>query len=289
MLAVTVLSGILLRPREAMSLLLLGGLMIGWARPALTSEHGAPPLEARGTVRYDGDHYAIAGCLISGRVVALHAGVGDRVRQGQLLAELESADASQAQATFIQATGRHAAAASHAHRERELASSGVSSTRDLQRAEAEATAGLAILQAARLRLEAIGLGAADIDRLRDGREPWVRVPVRAAISGTIVARAVTIGQTVEPSIDLFHLADLSRAWVILDVPEANTRTLHPGQRLAVHADARPGVVYVGRVSYIAPIIDERTRTVQARVQLTGIAGRLRPGQLVSARTIDRRE
>jgi multidrug efflux pump subunit AcrA (membrane-fusion protein) len=100
-----------------------------------------------GSVAFDADHYAIVGPLIAGRIVALHAGSGDQVRRGQILAELESPDVGAAQAAFLEARAKLAAAQSNAQRERELAAQHVSSDREREVAEAQAASEQAALDA----------------------------------------------------------------------------------------------------------------------------------------------
>src|SRR4051794_10864982 len=74
----------------------------------------AADLQVVGSVSYDQDNYAVVGPLLPGRVARLRVGVGDAVKAGQVLADIESSDVGQAQATFLSARARARAAAANA-------------------------------------------------------------------------------------------------------------------------------------------------------------------------------
>ena len=190
-----------------------------------------------GSVSYDQDHYAVVGPLIAGRVVKLHAALGDLVRSGQLLAEVESAEVGQAQAAWLSATARASAAAANLRRERELAAQHVSSAREEELAQSVAQSEAAEVHAATERLRAFGLGTVDLSKLAHGGTGG-RVPLRAPIDGTVVTRSLTLGQAVERGTDAFQIVDLSHLWVLLDVYEKDLepRPRRPGGR----ADHRGG-------------------------------------------------
>src|SRR6188474_490713 len=81
----------------------------------------AGDIQVVGSVSPAEDHFAVVGPSVSGRVVRLHAGVGDQVRKGQVLGEIESVEAGQARGEYIAAKAALGAAEANAVRERELA------------------------------------------------------------------------------------------------------------------------------------------------------------------------
>src|SRR3954470_14341918 len=125
----------------------------------------AADLQVVGSVSYDQDNYAVVGPLLPGRVARLRVGVGDAVKAGQVLAEIESSDVGQAQATFLSARARARASAANARRERDLASQKSSSEREREVAEAAEVSEDAELRAATERLRAFGLSAAELKTL----------------------------------------------------------------------------------------------------------------------------
>jgi cobalt-zinc-cadmium efflux system membrane fusion protein len=245
----------------------------------------APDLQIVGSVSYDQDHYAVVGPLIPGRVTKLRAGVGDTVRAGQVLAEIESAEVGQALAQYLSATARANAAEANLRRERELASQKISSEREREVAEAQAVQEAAEMRAAVERLRAFGLEMGDIRELQRAGGAGGRVPLRAPIGGTIVARTITLGQAVERATDAFKIVNLSHLWVLLDLYEKDLSRVHVGQKVELRTEAYPGEVFRAEVTYVNPIIDEKTRTASVRIEFDNPKGKLQPGQFVSAKII----
>ena len=231
-----------------------------------------------GSVAYDADHYAIVGPLIAGRIVSLRAGTGDRVRRGQLLAELESPEVGAAQAAFLEARARLAAAQSNMRRERELAKERVSSDRERELAEAQSASEQAALDAARQRLESLGFRSADIATLGSGAGG--RVAIRSPLDGVVIAREITLGQSVQAATDAFRVADLSHLWVNLDVYEKDIEAVHVQQAAEVRTESLPGRVFKAYVAYVEPHVDDKTRTARVRIEMENENGALRPGQVV---------
>jgi cobalt-zinc-cadmium efflux system membrane fusion protein len=238
-----------------------------------------------GSVAVDPDRYALVGPLVAGRVARLRASVGDVVRVGQVLADVESAEVGQAQAAYLAAGARAHAADANAQRERDLAAQHISSAREQEVADAAAVSETAEVRAATERLRAFGLLPADIERLRGGEGTGGRIPLRAPIAGTVVARTVTLGQAVERATDAFKIVDLSRLWVLLDLHEKDVERVHVGQMVELRAEALGPDVLQARVAYVSPLVDEAMRTTHVRIQLDNRQGHLRPGQFVTARLV----
>jgi len=242
-------------------------------------------LQVVGSVSPAEDHFAVVGPSVSGRVVRLLAGVGDRVHKGQVLGQIDSAEAGQARGEYIAARAALAAAEANAVRERDLADRQISSNREREVADAQAVSQKARMRAALAHLRAIGFDAADIGRLgQDGAEGTL-IPMRAPIDGCVLKRTVTLGQSVERSTDAFTVGDLSQLWVLLDIYEKDLSRVGPRQAVNVRTDAAPGEVFKGRVAYVDPLIDEKTRTAHVRVELANPDGKLRVNQMVTARIL----
>lgn len=242
--------------------------------------HGlSAQLELVGSVVYDPDHVALVGPLVSGRIASLAAKSSTKVRRGQLLAEVESPEAGQAQAQWITTRARLRAAQAQLARERELAQKHISSARDLELAEAQAAQEKAENDAAQERLQAFGLSA-------DANAPHIlggRVPLRSPIDGIVVTRYVSLGQAVERATDAFLVADLSRLWVQLEIYEKDLERVHVGQHVELRTESLPGQVLPAKVAFIEPVVDLKTRTANIRLEFVNAEAALRPGQFVTAR------
>lgn len=241
----------------------------------------ARDVEVVGSVGFAADHYAEVGPLIAGRIVSIGVRVGDKVKAGQILAELESAEVGQAQAAYLAARAVSLAAQANLRRERELAEQKVSSARERELAEAAAITEQAQLAAATQRLRALGLRQSDINQTSSDARAG-RVPLISPIDGTVIKRQVSLGQAVQPASDAFQVADLNRLWVLLDLFEKDLPYVRGGQQAEVRTEVYPGRSFPARVALIGNVIDEKTRTAPVRIEFDNSEGLLRPGQFVNA-------
>ena len=244
----------------------------------------AGDIQVVGTVAFHEDHYAVVGPLVPGRMTRMSAGVGDKVKRGQVIAEIESSDVGQARAELVSAKARFAAADANLKRETDLAEKKISSSREKELARAQWETEQAGVRAAIMRLRAIGLTPADIDEAAK-HDLGGRVQMRAPISGTIIERKVTLGQAVERATDAFKIADTTHVWVSLDLYEKDLARVHVSQEVEMRTDALPGETLRGRVAFIVPVIDEATRTAKVRLEFPNPNGVLHAGQLVTARIL----
>ena len=237
-----------------------------------------------GTVTFHDDHFAVVGPLVPGRISRVSVGVGDKIKRGQVIAEIESSDVGQARAELVSAKARFAAADANLKRETDLAEKKISSSREQELARAQWETEQAGVRAAIMRLRAIGLSQGDIEEAGK-HDLGGRVPMRAPISGTVIERKVTLGQAVERATDAFKIADTTHVWVSLDLYEKDLSRVHVGQEVEMRTDSLPGETYRGRVAFIVPVIDEATRTAKVRLEFPNPNGALHAGQLVTARIV----
>jgi multidrug efflux pump subunit AcrA (membrane-fusion protein) len=198
-----------------------------------------------------------------GRLERVLAVRGDRVREGQLLAEIYSPDFLTLQAEYLQAAAR---AKRHSGDESE---------------EAPARAFLA---GARERLALLGLPAVEIEALDASSLPRPLLAVRAPLAGTVVECGVVAGDAVELGTSLFRLADPSVLWACLHIQEKDLAAAKAGTEVALRTHAYPGEEFRGRLVLIGDVVDAATRTVEGRVEVANGGGRLKAGMYVEATT-----
>lgn len=135
----------------------------------------------------------------------------------------------------------------------------------------------AVIAGGRTRLGVLGMTSGDIEAIERSGEPRRLVTVVADRSGVVVNRGVTVGTSVDPSTTLLTIADLSRVWVLAEVPEASIHIVRVGTsaELDFPASARPP--FAARVDFVYPTLTERTRTLRVRLSATNRDGALRPG------------
>lgn len=150
-----------------------------------------------------------------------------------------------------------------------------------QFAEAEDRAQKQMADAARRRLSLWDVPKGEIDRLERTREARRTFTLAAPRAGVVVAKQAVLGMFIDPSVELYLVSDLSRVWAQVDVYEADLPFMKVGQaaRLTVAGLGEP---INAEATFIAPVIDEATRTLKVRFELDNKEGIIRPGSFVTA-------
>jgi cobalt-zinc-cadmium efflux system membrane fusion protein len=162
------------------------------------------------------------------------------------------------------ATRLEVATAAH-QRTKTLNESGIAPDKDLLEARQALDEARSELASARAALGMVGAGEA-------GAGGYI---VRAPLAGTVIRRGATIGHLVDTSDVLFEIVDTRAMWVEIDVPEDRLNEVASGQAVTILLDASPGREWKGRIDYLAPEVDPRTRTARARARLDNADGSLR--------------
>ncbi len=129
----------------------------------------------------------------------------------------------------------------------------------------------------RQRLKLVGLKESVIDKLMQEKHSVIDVPVLTTHCGTIVSIDLAIGQSVEPTVPLFTIADLSRLWIRANVYESDVAQIKKGQKVSVTLKSLPSQLFQGEISYVAPHIDPKLRTLSVCAELANADFKLKPG------------
>jgi membrane fusion protein, copper/silver efflux system len=140
-----------------------------------------------------------------------------------------------------------------------------------------------VLDAARTRMKLWGLTDAQIRRLDATGQVSNTVAVYSPVSGTVTDIKAREGDYVTEGSEVFTVSDLSRVWMEAEVYEYEFSKVSPGSRVEVTAEAYPGRVFRGRVSFIDPSVNPDSRTVRVRVDMPNGNGMLKPEMFVTAR------
>ena len=134
-----------------------------------------------------------------------------------------------------------------------------------------------VVASGRTRLTVLGMTPAEIDAIEQAGEPKRLVTVVAPRSGVVVNRGITVGTSVDPSTTLLTIADLSRVWILAEVPEANIPAVRVGARAQLDFPASGRAPFAARIDFLYPTLSERTRTLRVRFSAANPGGGLRPG------------
>ena len=140
-----------------------------------------------------------------------------------------------------------------------------------------------LAQASRDRLSALGIPADQIAQLKKSRRVQQTVAIHAPQDGVVATLPVREGMFVKPEMRVMSLAELSTVWLLADVYERQADWVKVDQPAEVRLAYRPGEVWEGRVEYIYPSLDPKTRTLKVRLRFDNPDEALKPNMYASVR------
>lgn len=238
------------------------------------------PIEATAAIELNGDRVAKISARTSGRLVKISASQGDAVKTGQALAWFDSPELGQAWAEYAKAKGRAELARKSLQREESLFEKKISPEKDVIRARQELAEAEADLVFALEKFHLLGIDIEQFEK-KQGGDQHPLIAVTSPISGSVIERVATQGEVVNTDKTLFTVADLSALWVIIDIYEKDLGRLRAGTAVKVRTTAYPDRNFKGVISYIGDMLDEKTRTVKARVVVENANRLLKPGMFAT--------
>jgi Cu(I)/Ag(I) efflux system membrane fusion protein len=212
-------------------------------------------IDAVGQVVYDESRVRHIHARAEGWARRVHvSSVGDRVENGQPLVELFSPLLESAQEEFLQALRM---------------------------------GGDALVKASENRLKSLGIGPAEIQRLRKERKVDGYIVFRSDMDGVVTRLDVREGMFVRPDTDMVVMADLERIWIEADVLTRQSGWLEPGLPATVTLDQSDDPLLDGELSYVYPEADPVTRAVRVRLSFANPGGRLKPNSFATVRISER--
>ena len=226
------------------------------------------------TILANQDKLAHVGPRVSGRIVNVSANLGDKVKPGQTLAQIDSIELGEARASYLQAASEAAVVQAGFERAQRLHADNIISEKDFLRARAEYEKTRASLRAASDKLRMLGVAPEGIS--------GSIFPLTAPFGGTIIEKKAVLGELATPDSFIFTLADLSVLWIEADLFEKDLGKVRVGASASVSTAAYPGATFKGRLTYISSTMSKETRTIKARLEVPNRDGRLKPEMFVSA-------
>jgi cobalt-zinc-cadmium efflux system membrane fusion protein len=232
-------------------------------------------------VEVDETRVTRVGSPVTGRVVEVTVREGQDVQRGQSLALVNSTGLSDAQLLFLKALSQRQVAQRAVERAQVLLKSDVIGSAELHRREADLAQAVAELDAAHDQLILLGMPEEAITRLEKTRKLNSMSRVVASMAGTVLDRKITLGQVVQPGDILCEIAELSRVWLVADVPERNAGHLAVGQEVSTEVAAFPGWTIEGKLSFVSATVNRETHTVRVRMELANPDRKLKPAMLAT--------
>ena len=252
-------------------------------------------LTANAEVGYNRNRLAQVSSPVSGKVWRVDREIGQPVKQGEVIALIDSADVGRAKANLLKAIAEHELKVQTLKRLRTSSESGFRTEAELREAEAamkaasievfntqqalinlglSATVGDMSQLPERRNIQFMGLSKSLAEQLDPKTTTANLLPLVAPFDGIVIERHVVAGEVTEPSKPLFAIADTSRMWVTADIPLAESRRVSMGQTVTFRPDGSPDQAATGTVSWISTAVDDQTRTVKVRADAENPDGRL---------------
>jgi len=230
-------------------------------------------ISSTGKVEVNADRIAHVSPRISGKIVTVRSTLGETVAAGQPLASLDSVELGEAINRYRQSRTKLTLAQANMERIKSLVDRKIAARKDILQAETEYRTIQAEVHTDEERLSLYGVSVSEASR-KSSRRPLL--PVRSPISGVITEKHAIVGELADPSKNLYTVADLSSVWVQVDINEKELSQIHKGQQAYVTVGAFPDIKFKGRITYIADLVNDATRTVKARVEIPNAGRKLKP-------------
>ncbi len=252
-------------------------------------------VEANAEVSFDLSRYAQVASRVPGTIALMRVQPGQRVTRGEVLALVDAVEVGRAKAELLQAAAQIVSRQRALDRIRNSTEAGFRNQADLVTAEAELKEASIRLFNARQSLVNLGLpvpttaegeipGERDVlhlglpepilAELDPSRTSGNLLPVLSPIDGVVISRAAVAGEVVESGKPLLVVSDTSRLWVHAELTPAQAAKARVGQPLEFVPDVVGSTPVVGKVIWISPEVNEKTRTIQVRAEVDNSDGHL---------------
>jgi membrane fusion protein, copper/silver efflux system len=217
-----------------------------------------------GKVDYDETRFSYISAWVPGRIDRLFVDfTGTKVRKGDHLIKLYSPELLATQEEYLQAIKNL----------EETKTSQLSVIRDTAKTT---------LDSAKEKLRLYGINEEQINEIVKRGATDEHMTINSPVTGTVIHKNGFEGMYVKTGDRIYTIADLSKVWLFLDAYESDIQWLHYGQNVRIEAESFPGEAFQGKIAFIEPFVDEKTRTIKLRVNVDNKDEKLKPGMFVRA-------
>ena len=235
-------------------------------------------LSLAGKVAYGEDRYSKISSPLQGRVVEVRAHLGDRVKAGDVLLVVDSPDIAQAYSEYVKEDSDLQYATRAYELAKDLYENKAMPLKDLKQAENELVKARAEFRRAKERLLSLRIPADELNKPLDRQKITSRFEMKSPLTGIVVERTVTPGQSVTGDSDhvLFTVADLDMLQVVADVYERDLALVKEGQYAKVKVEAYPDTDFPATVAAVGDVVDPASRTIKLRAWVNNQEHKLKP-------------
>lgn len=230
----------------------------------VTRQQASTSLRMVGKVDYDESLVGTISAWTAGRIEKMYiAKTGSLVRKGEPMAAIYSPELYAAQAELIQAAAAQFRLTPNSS---SLLRNSIANN----------------IAAAKEKLRLLGLGKTQIAAILKQKKPSKDIVIRAPQAGIVIRKDVVEGAYVKTGQPIYSIADLSKVWVVLEAYETDLPWIHEGDDVSFTVEAFPGEQFKGRIVYIGTMVNQKTRTVDVRLEVQNPQEKLKPGMFVQA-------
>jgi len=232
-----------------------------------------------GEVRINEDLMAHLVSRVPGIADAVFVSLGERVKEGQVLAKIESHELGDLKADYLEKLRHLELSRRTFERKQYLKQENIASEADWLEAESAYKNAETLLLSAKRRLVVVGLGEGEIRELPEAKDnTFGSYALKSPIAGEIIAKHITRGEKIGEE-EVFTVADLSKVWVDFQIPTKDLLGVKKGMRIEI--SSAEGLNGEGELTLIGSVVDTASRTTLGRVELPNLNGQWKPGLFVN--------
>lgn len=217
-----------------------------------------------GKVDYDETKLSYISAWVPGRIDRLFVDfTGTKVRKGDHLINLYSPELLATQEEYLQAIKN------------------LEETKDSQLSVIRDTA-KTTLESAKEKLRLYGIKEGQIEEIVKRGAPNKHMTIYSPVTGTVIHKNGFEGMYVKTGDKIYTIADLRKVWLFLEAYESDIQWLHYGQDVRIEAESYPGEIFYGKIAFVDPFVNEKTRTIKLRINVANKEEKLKPGMFVRA-------
>ena len=254
--------------------------------PVVEEEH-THELIANAETAYDANRYAELNPRVRGYVREARVDLGYVVKAGEVVAVIDSSEVSTAKTQYLASDSNLRLADDTYRRIRSLLdSNAIARKEEISTRTALNQARMSVLDAEQ-RLRNFRFDDATLKSILQTEDTRPHLDITSPINGTVIQRHAVLGEAVEPTANLFTVADTSRLWLWIEVYERDIARVKKGQTVTfvvsgISSESEE-TTHIGRVTWVGAEVDEKTRTTKVRAELPNLEARLRAHQYGKAR------
>ncbi len=238
-------------------------------------------LDIPGSIEVKQNLLARIGSPVQGRIIEIKGELGKTVKQGDVLAVINSTELAKQQLAYIKSVQMVELKTKAYERAVLLFDADVVSEAQKLQRKTELSAAKADMEASKDQLFVMGMTVKEIEAIQSETQIDATTNIVAKIDGKIIKKNVNVGQVVDPTEDIFTIAMLNEVWGVAQVPERQIGFLKEGDDLLIDVPAYESKFVEGKITYLGDIVDPVTRTVTIRTEIDNAHGLLKPDMLIT--------